>query len=47
MYGNGTGVVGVTPVSSPGFNATTSFGILTTDSNNVPVWTDVIDEGTF
>jgi hypothetical protein len=47
MYGNGTGAVGVTPVSSPGFNATTSFGILTTDSNNVPVWTDVIDEGTF
>jgi hypothetical protein len=47
MYGNGTGVVGVTAESSPGFNATTSFGILTTDSNNVPVWTDVIDEGTF
>jgi hypothetical protein len=47
MYGNGTGAVGVTPESSPGFNATTSFGILTTDSNNVPVWTDVIDEGTF
>jgi hypothetical protein len=47
MYGNGTSAVGVTPESSPGFNATTSFGILTTDSNNVPVWTDVIDEGTF
>ena len=47
MFGNGTDPVGVTAASDPGFNATTSYGVLTTDVNNVPVWTDVIDEGTF
>jgi hypothetical protein len=47
VYGNDTGVMGNTGVSNPGFNATTSYGVLTTDENNVPVWTDVIDEGTF
>ena len=48
MYGNGTGTINVTAQSDPGVgNATTSYGIMTTDENNVPVWTDVIDEGTF
>jgi hypothetical protein len=47
VYGNGTGVMQTTGESAPGSNATTSFGILTTDASNVPVWTDVIDEGTF
>jgi hypothetical protein len=47
VYGNDTGAMGNTGVSNPGFNATTSYGVLTTDENNVPVWTDVIDEGTF
>jgi hypothetical protein len=47
VYGDGTNAMGVA-VSNSGFNTpTTSYGILTTDSNNVPVWTDVIDEGTF
>lgn len=47
VFGNGTANIGVTAESNPGFNATTSYGILSTDENNVPVWTDVIDEGTF
>jgi hypothetical protein len=47
MFGNGTGNVGVTATSNPGSNATTSYGILTTDASNVPVWTDVIDEGSY
>jgi hypothetical protein len=48
IYGNGTNAVGVVAESDPGVsNASTSFAILTTDSNNVPVWTDVVDEGTF
>ena len=47
VYGDGTNAMGVA-VSNSGFNTpTTSYGILTTDVNNVPVWTDVIDEGTF
>jgi hypothetical protein len=47
MYGTGTTAVGVTAASNPGSNATTSYGMLTTDSSNTPVWTDVIDGGTF
>ena len=48
MYGDGANTIAVTGESSPGgTNATTSYGILSTDENNVPVWTDVIDEGTF
>jgi hypothetical protein len=47
VYGNGTDPLQVTAASLPGSNATTSYGILTTDVNNVPVWTDVIDEGEY
>lgn len=48
LYGNGTGVVQVTAASDPGnTNAITSYGVLTTDINNVPVWTDVIDGGSY
>lgn len=47
LFGNGTAAFGSTGESTPGANATTSYGVLTTDVNNVPVWTDVIDEGTF
>ena len=47
IYGNTTDGLLVTAASLPGSNATTSFGILTTDINNVPVWTDVIDGGSY
>jgi hypothetical protein len=47
IYGNATDPLQVTAASNPGSNATTSFGILTTDINNVPVWTDVIDGGSY
>jgi hypothetical protein len=47
IYGNTTDGLLVTAESNPGSNATTSFGILTTDINNVPVWTDVIDGGSY
>jgi hypothetical protein len=48
VYGNGVDALQVTSESSMGVgNATASYGILTTDTNNVPVWTDVIDCGTY
>ena len=47
VYGNGTSAAGVTAASNPGSNATTSYGILTTNVSNVPVWTDTIDGGSY
>jgi hypothetical protein len=47
IYGNSTGSLQVTSASNPGSNASTSYGILTTNENNIPVWTDVIDGGSF
>ena len=48
VYGNSTSALQVTAASDMGgANATTSYGILTTDSSNTPVWTDVIDCGTY
>jgi hypothetical protein len=48
IYGNSTSALQVTAASDMGgTNATTSYGILTTDSSNTPVWTDVIDCGTY
>jgi hypothetical protein len=47
IYGNTTSGLAVTAASNPGSNATTSYGVLTTDGTNVPVWTDVIDGGTY
>ena len=48
VYGNSTSGLLVTAASDPGnTNATISYGILTTDGSNVPVWTDVIDGGTY
>ena len=48
LFGNGSYAVQVTSASDmDGANATASYGILTTDSNNTPVWTDVIDCGTY
>jgi hypothetical protein len=47
IYGNAAGALQVTASSNPGLNATTSFGILTTNESNVPVWTDVIDGGSY
>ncbi len=47
IYGNNASGLLVTAESNPGSNATTSYGILTTDINNVPVWTDVIDGGSY
>lgn len=46
IFGNSTNSLQVTSASNPGSNATTSYGILTTNVSNVPVWTDVIDGGT-
>jgi hypothetical protein len=47
IFGNGTDPLQVTAASLPGSNATISYGILTTDVNNVPVWTDTIDGGSY
>ena len=47
LYGNNTSALQVTAASNPGSNATTSYGILTTDGSNVPTWTDVIDGGSY
>jgi len=48
VYGNTANGLLVTAASNPGVsNATTSYGILTTDVNNVPTWTDTIDEGEY
>jgi hypothetical protein len=47
LFGNAADPILVTAASNPGSNATTSFGILSTDINNVPVWTDVIDGGSY
>jgi len=47
VYGNSTDPLLVTAASNPGSNATTSYGILTTDGSNVPLWTDVIDGGSY
>jgi hypothetical protein len=47
VIGNGTSAV-TNVVSTNGTNApTTSYGILTTDVSNNPVWTDIIDGGTY
>ena len=48
LYGQNTSGLAVTAASDPGVgNATTSYGILTTDASNVPVWTDTIDGGSY
>ena len=47
IYGQNTSALAVTAASVPGSNATTSYGILTTDVSNVPVWTDTIDGGSY
>jgi hypothetical protein len=47
IYGNSASGLLVTAASVPGGNATTSYGILTTDASNVPVWTDTIDGGSY
>jgi len=47
IYGNSAGALQVTAASNPGSNATTSYGIMTTDASNVPRWTDTIDGGTY
>jgi hypothetical protein len=47
LFGNAADPILVTAASNPGSNATTSYGILSTDINNVPVWTDVIDGGSY
>ena len=47
IYGNAGNDLQVTAASVPGSNATTSYGILTTDASNVPVWTDTIDGGSY
>jgi len=48
LYGNGSNPLQVTAASDPGVsNQTTSYGVLTTDVNNVPIWTDVIDGGSY
>ena len=48
LYGNAISGLNVTAQSDMGAtNATTSYGILTTDSSNTPVWTDTIDCGTY
>jgi hypothetical protein len=47
IYGNTTDGLLVTAASNPGSNATTSYGILTTNGSNVPVWTDTIDGGSY
>jgi hypothetical protein len=47
IFGNNADGLLVTAESNPGSNAITSYGILTTDINNVPVWTDVIDGGSY
>jgi hypothetical protein len=47
IYGNTTDGLLVTAASVPGSNATTSYGILTTNVSNVPVWTDTIDGGSY
>ena len=48
VYGNSVSGLQSTAASDmSGTNATASYGILTTDSNNTPVWTDVIDCGTY
>jgi hypothetical protein len=46
LYGNGTGSFGVTAAAGTA-DATTSNEIMTVDGSGVPVWTDVIDGGTF
>jgi hypothetical protein len=47
IYGQNASGLAVTAASVPGSNATTSYGILTTDVSNVPVWTDTIDGGSY
>ena len=46
LYGNGTSAFGVTDAAGTS-NATTSNEIMTVDGTGTPVWTDVIDGGTF
>jgi hypothetical protein len=49
IYGNGSNALQVTAAwdVTGNTNATTSYGILTTDSGGTPVWTDEIDGGTY
>jgi hypothetical protein len=47
LFGNSTDPIQVTAASNPGSNAITSYGILTTNASNVPLWTDVIDGGEY
>jgi hypothetical protein len=48
VYGQGTESLSQTAASSfQGTNVTTSYGILTTDIDSTPVWTDEIDGGAF
>ena len=46
LYGNGTGAVNVTAAAGTA-DATTSNEIMTVDGTGTPVWTDVIDGGSF
>jgi hypothetical protein len=46
IYGNGTSALQVTAAAGTS-DATTSYQILTTDVSGTPVWTNVIDEGTY
>ena len=46
LYGDGTNNIKVTDAAGTS-DATTSNEILTVDAQGTPVWTDVIDEGTF
>jgi len=49
IYGNGSNALQVTAAwdVTGNTNATTSYGILTTDATGVPLWTDEIDGGTY
>lgn len=47
VYGNGVGQLGVTAASNPSTNANTGYAILTTNIDEIPVWTNEIDGGAF
>jgi hypothetical protein len=47
LYGNGVDPIQVTAASSPSSNANTGYAILTTDIDEIPVWTNEIDGGAF
>jgi hypothetical protein len=47
LFGDNTSAIQVTAASNPGSNANTSYGVLSTDVNNIPQWTDTIDGGAY